>query len=77
MNKSKILVCMKWGNKYGSEYVNRLYAAAKIHITGEFSFACLTDDSSGLDPAILTYPIPELGCSAPSNTRGKWQKVAL
>ena len=44
---------MKWGDKYGPEYVNRLYAAAKKNVTGEFSFACLTDDSSGLDPANL------------------------
>ena len=77
MTNPKILVCMKWGKKYGPEYVNRLYAAAKIHITGEFSFVCLTDDSSGLAPAILTYPIPELGCASPTNTPGKWKKVAL
>lgn len=74
MNSPKILVCMKWGDKYGPEYVNRLYAGAKTHVTGEFSFACLTDDSSGLDPAILSYPIPELGC-APTKTRGKWKKL--
>jgi len=68
---------MKWGDKYGPEYVNRLYAGAKTYVTGEFSFACLTDDSSGLDPAILSYPIPELGCTHPTKTRGKWKKVAL
>ena len=68
---------MKWGDKYGPEYVNRLYATAKLHITGSFDFVCLTDNMDGLDPKIITHSIPELGCGVPTNTRGKWKKVAL
>ena len=68
---------MKWGDKYGPEYVNRLHASAKAHITGKFNFVCLTDNSGGLNPEIITHAIPELGCAPPSKTRGKWKKVAI
>ena len=77
MVKSKTLVCMKWGDKYGPEYVNRLYVAAKFNITPPFNFICFTDNSDGLEPAITVHPIPELGCDPPTKTRGKWRKVAL
>ncbi len=28
-----IVLCMKWGTKYGAEYVNRLYNMVKRHTT--------------------------------------------
>lgn len=77
MEISKILICIKWGDKYGPEYVNRLYASAKIHITPPFDFVCLTDNSVGINKAIKIYSVPELGCAPPVKTRGKWRKVAL
>jgi hypothetical protein len=77
MAEPKILLCIKWGEKYGPEYVNRLYDAAKLHVSAPFDFVCLTDDSEGLDPAIVIHPIPELGCPTPIKTRGNWKKVAL
>jgi hypothetical protein len=27
------VICMKWGTKYGPEYVNRLYAMVRRHLT--------------------------------------------
>ena len=29
---------MKWGSKYGPEYVNRLYAMVRRHLQGDFQF---------------------------------------
>ena len=42
------IVCMKWGTKYGPEYVNRLYAMVRRHLRGDFHFVCLTDDAKGI-----------------------------
>ena len=41
-------ITLKWGNKYGPEYVNRLYNSIKKTYGGPFEFYCFTDDASGL-----------------------------
>ncbi|MBS0591921.1 MAG: glycosyltransferase, partial [Proteobacteria bacterium] len=38
MLPARIVLCMKWGTKYGPEYVNRLYGMARRHLTGAFRF---------------------------------------
>ena len=30
----RFVICMKWGTKYGPEYVNRLYGMVKRHLKG-------------------------------------------
>ncbi len=42
------ILCMKWGTKYGPEYVNRLYAMVRRHLQGDFNFVCLTDNAQGI-----------------------------
>ena len=44
----RVILCMKWGTKYGPEYVNRLYAMVRRNLTGDFRFVCLTDDGTGI-----------------------------
>ncbi len=39
-NKAVNIICMKWGDKYGAEYVNKLYAMVKRNITIPFQFVC-------------------------------------
>ncbi|MDT8998076.1 glycosyltransferase [Paucibacter sp. APW11] len=65
---------MKWGTKYGPEYVNRLYAMVRRHLKGEFSFVCLTDRSEGIRPEVRCLPIPELKLPAGIPERG-WTKL--
>ena len=52
------IVCVKWGNKYISQYVNVLYNMVKRHTTVPFEFHCITDDPKGLDPHIKTIKLP-------------------
>lgn len=54
------IICMKWGKKYGPEYVNRLYAMVRRHLSGDFRFVCLTDDASGIRSEVECKPIPPL-----------------
>ena len=35
-SEPRIVLCMKWGTKYGPEYVNRLYGMVRRHLSGEF-----------------------------------------
>lgn len=52
-NKSKIsFVCMKWGTKYGADYVNKLYRGIKRHSSKEFTFHCISDNFEGLEQEI-------------------------
>jgi len=46
------VICLKWGVRYPSFYVNRLYAGVKKHLSRPFRFICVTDDPFGLDPEI-------------------------
>lgn len=55
------VLCIKWGRKYGPEYVNKLHSMVRRHLHRPFRFVCLTDDSSGIDPGIETLPIPQVG----------------
>lgn len=43
-----IVVCIKVGNKYPAEYVNRLESMVRRHTTRDFRFLCLTDDPVGV-----------------------------
>ena len=42
------VICIRWGEKYGPDYVNRLHAMVARHLPGPFRFICFTDDPSGL-----------------------------
>jgi len=41
--------CLKWGDKYGPEYVNRLYNSILRNYDGDFEFVCYTDNTSGVE----------------------------
>jgi hypothetical protein len=53
-------ITLKWGNKYGPEYVNRLYNNIKQTYSGEFEFHCFTDSAVKLDQQIITHDISTL-----------------
>lgn len=72
----KQIICMKWGTKYGSDYVNRLYSMVSRNITGPFRFICLTDDARELREEIEVGACPEVDIPAPQRNQG-WRKVSL
>ncbi|SDE15432.1 hypothetical protein SAMN05421538_104176 [Paracoccus isoporae] len=73
----KQIICIKWGTKYGPDYVNRFYGMVSRNITPPFRVICFTDDGAGLDPAIETRPLPDPDFVMPKNTPGKWPKSQL
>ncbi|MFY8085505.1 MAG: glycosyltransferase [Rubrivivax sp.] len=70
----RIVLCMKWGTKYGPEYVNRLYAMVARHLRGAFDFVCLTDDQRGVRQEVRCLPIPSLALPPGIPERG-WTKL--
>ena len=70
------ILCMKWGTKYGPEYVNRLYAMVRRHLSGDFNFVCLTDDPKGIRSEVQCFPIPPLDLElAPGQVDRAWKKL--
>ncbi len=71
------VLCMKWGTKYGPEYVNTLYAMVRRNLRGDFRFVCLTDDAAGIRPEVECLPIPALDIrpEAPGVRDRAWRKL--
>lgn len=52
------IVCVKWGDKYSTRYVNNLYEGVKNNLKLPHQFHCFTDNSSGFAPGIKVHPLP-------------------
>ena len=68
------ILCMKWGVKYGPEYVNRLYGMVHRNLQGPFRFICLTDKADGIRSEVECFPLPALALPAGIPERG-WNKL--
>lgn len=64
------IVCLKWGDKYPTKYVNVLYHRLKT-TTPNITLHCLTDNPSGITEEVITHPLPKL------NVEGWWWKLSL
>lgn len=76
MTKPVTVVCMKWGDAYGPEYVNRLYAMTARHLSRPHRFMCFTDDTNGLRPEVETAPMPPITLD-PKYSMAPWRKIGL
>jgi hypothetical protein len=53
------VICLKHGNKYGPDYVNRLYNMVQRHLTVPYRFVCFTDNSLDINPNIEIRQLPK------------------
>ena len=44
VKKMQTIICMKWGNRYNSNYVNNLYSSIQTHTKNKTRLICFTDD---------------------------------
>ena len=51
---------LKWGEKYGPEYVNRLYGSLCAHYKKPFTLTCYTDDHRGIRDEVEVDEIRKL-----------------
>tara|TARA_B100000242_G_scaffold291000_1_gene263447 strand:+ start:5577 stop:6326 length:750 start_codon:yes stop_codon:yes gene_type:complete len=70
------IVTMKWGDRYPSSFVNRLYNSVSRNLGDEFRFFCFTDNEVGLNPAIEPYPLPSIEMPNDKLLTG-WRKLSL
>lgn len=58
MNNNKLnILTLKFGDKYSSTDVNRLYSGLRDNSTVDFDFYCYTENASGLDENIIHIPL--------------------
>jgi len=67
---------MKWGDKFGPEYVNRLHKMVEKNLTVEHRFICFTDNAEGLNEGIEVRPLPEMSLDSTLPERG-WRKLTV
>lgn len=70
------IICIKWGNLYGPEYVNNLKRGVSLHLRRPHRFVCFTDDANGLDEGVETFPLPQLDLPSGHGDR-RWRKLGL
>lgn len=74
MNKN--IICMKWGSKFGPEYVNNLYKMVKKILKMPHRFICFTDDTKDLLLEIETRELPPYIENSHIGDKG-WRKLSL
>jgi hypothetical protein len=65
------VLCVRFGTRYGREYVERLRNMVSRHLTIPYEFVCLTDDSTPIEDVRLVVQ-PNAGYA-----RGWWHKVHM
>ncbi|MGL6227132.1 MAG: hypothetical protein ACRC10_10985 [Thermoguttaceae bacterium] len=70
------IICMKWGSKFGPNYVNTLAGMVRRHLKTPYRFVCFTENGEGLNPGIDVRPLPELNLPEHLPERG-WRKLTL
>lgn len=66
------VICVKWGDKFSSDDVNRLYRMVKRNVSLPFTFYCMTEDPSGIDPDVNIIPL-----NLKLDLRAWWWKICL
>jgi len=69
---------MKWGTRYGPEFVNRLNKSIQKHTKRPTQLICFTDNHIGIDDQVKCYPLPNIKlpktlCETPWRKLSVWQ----
>lgn len=65
------VLCVRFGTRYGREYVERLRNMVARHLTLPYEFVCLTDDANSIE-GVRSIVQPNAGYS-----KGWWHKVHM
>ena len=70
------VICMKWGDKFPPDYVNRLYGMVSRNLSRPFRLICFTENGEGIRPEVEIQPLPELDIPQDLPERG-WRKISV
>jgi hypothetical protein len=73
---AQTIVCMKWGTRYGPDFVNRLWSMILRNTRRPTRLVCYTEDATGIDPAVEAHPLLPIELPEPIRYR-HWRKIAL
>lgn len=65
------ILCLKWGDKYSADYVNKLHSMVERHLSLPHRFVCLTDDATGINPQVECKDLLE------ESLDGWWNKLSI
>ena len=65
------IVCLKWGDRFSHEHVNRLYRMVCKNFKHDFNFICHTENADNIDDNIIIQPLPDYGLEK------WWSKLTL
>jgi hypothetical protein len=71
ISETVTVLCVRFGNRYGREYVERLRNMVSRHLTIPYEFVCLTDDQHPID-GVRSIVRPNEGYA-----KGWWHKVHM
>ena len=66
------VACVKFGTKYGSDYVNKLFYAVGRNLTLPFNFHCFTEHSKGIHKDVIVHPLQKH-----KHFEGWWHKLFM
>jgi hypothetical protein len=70
------IICMKWGTRYGVEYVNRLASMIRRNTARPTRIVCFTDDCRDIAPGVETAPLPPITLPA-RVASSPWRKLSV
>ena len=70
------IICMKWGSRYGSNFVNRLYNSIKRHTKRPTNLYCFTDNKDGINKNVICNPLPKINLPQ-TITNTPWRKISV
>ena len=73
---TQTVICIKWGTRYGADYVNRLANMIRRNAKRPTRLVCFTDDRTGVDPWVEIAPLPDI--NIPERVAWTpWRKLSL
>ena len=70
------VICMKWGHRYGPEFVNRLNKSIKKYTKKQTKLMWYTDNSNGIDQDISCKPLPNINLPQEISST-PWRKISV
>ncbi len=70
------IISMKWGTRYGPQYVNRLASMVRRQTSRPTRLLCFTDDASGIEGGVDIHPLPAAKIPPPHDVDG-WRKISI
>lgn len=71
------VICIKWGDRYGAEWVNRLYGMVVRNTSWKIRFVCFTDDPTGIRKEVECRPLPAGTLDMLAAAGKQWRKLSL